>query len=120
MRYDAHLFIEQIKTKHWLEMLHAIDAALGIAHRESHNASTGYDAAFMVFLTAAQRYLLSDGRERPAGIDNATLLLLKPLCEQLVAKGRFTGANLELFSDLDAWAASSSLRTALASRRTGL
>lgn len=109
MRYDAYLFVEGIRNKHWLDMLQAIDAALGAARRETHIARTEDDMKFMDFLAAMQRYLLSEGRERPAGIDNVMLLLLKPLCESLVARGRFPRERLELFSDLDAWAASSKL-----------
>jgi hypothetical protein len=109
VRYDAYLFIEEIKNKHWLDMLQAIDAALGAAQRETHVAPAGDDVKFMDFLAATQRYLLSEGRERPEGIDNAMLLLLKPLCESLVAKGRFPRERLEVFADLDAWAMSSRL-----------
>lgn len=117
MRYDAYLFIEQIKSKHWLEMLQAIDAALS-AGRATGTAPDADDLKFMGFLAATQRYLLSDGRERPQGLDNAALLLLKPLCESLVAKGRFPRDCLDLFSDLDAWALSSRRRVDHARRRS--
>lgn len=109
MRYDAYLFIEGIKNRHWLDMLQAIDAALGAAQRDTHHARTDDDVKLMDFLAATQRYLLSEGRERPEGVDNVMLLLLKPLCESLVAKGRFPRERLDLFSDLDAWTASSRL-----------
>jgi hypothetical protein len=120
MRYDAYLFVEEIKTRHWLEMLQAVDAALGAFQRDTQNAPGEDDVKFMDFLAATQRYLLSDGRERPDGIDNAALLLLKPLCESLVAKGRFPRERLDLFSDLDAWALSSRLWVERTLRRNGL
>lgn len=116
MRYDAYLFIEEIKNKHWLEMLQAIDAALS-AERRTERTPDARDMRFMDFLAATQRYLLSDGLERPEGLDNAALLLLKPLCESLVAKGRFSRDCLALFSELDAWALSSRPRIEHAWRR---
>ena len=116
MRYDAYLFIEEIKSKHWLEMLQAIDAALS-AGRATGTVPDADHLKLMDFLAATQRYLLSDGRERPENLDNAALLLLKPLCESLVAKGRFPRDCLDLFSDLDAWALSSRLRVDDARRR---
>jgi hypothetical protein len=118
MRYDAYLFVEQIKHKHWLEMLQAVDAALGAARRATQNAPAESDAKFMDFLAGTQRYLMSDGRERPEKLDNAALLLLKPLCESLVAKGRFPRERLDLFSDLDAWALSSRRWVERSSRRS--
>jgi hypothetical protein len=119
MRYDAYLFVEGIKHKHWLEMLQAIDAALGAAQSDIDGVPVEDDVKFMDFLAATQRYLLSEGRERPEGLDNAALLLLKPLCENLVAKGRFPRERLDLFADLDAWAISSRLWRGRASHRSG-
>lgn len=109
MRYDAYLFVDEIKNKHWLDMLQAIDAALAAAQRETPVAPAEDEVKFMAFLAAMQRYLLSEGRERPEGIDNVMLLLLKPLCESLVAKGRFPRDRLDQFADLDVWGASSKL-----------
>jgi hypothetical protein len=106
MRYDAYLFVEEIRNKHWLDMLQAVAAALSEAQRETQSAAED-DMKFIDFLGGLQQYLLSEGRERPEGIDNATLLLLKPLCEHLVATGRFARECLDLFADLDAWAMSS-------------
>lgn len=119
MRYDAYLFIEGIKTRHWLDMLQAIDAAMAEAERQARGRPSEEELKFMDFLAATQRYLLSEGRERPAGMDNASLLLLKPLCQNLVASGRFGRECLDLFSDLDAWTFASRLWVSRASRRGG-
>ena len=101
MRYDAYLLVESIKSKHWLEMLQALDAAL--AERRHASPVADDDRKFVEFIVATRRYLLSEGRSRPEGIDNSMLLLLKPLCESLVAEGRFARDCLDLFRDLDVW-----------------
>lgn len=105
MHYDAYLFIERIKTKHWLEMLQALDAALHEWRHAKPAAVTEDEQTFVNFLTATRSYLLSEGNRRPDGLDNSMLLLLKPLCETLVADGRFAPECLEVFADLDAWLA---------------
>ena len=105
MRYDAYLLVESIKSKHWLEMLQALDAAL--AERRHASSVADDDRKFFDFIVATRRYLLSEGRSRPEGIDNSMLLLLKPLCESLVAEGRFARDCLDLFADLDVWQAPS-------------
>ena len=105
MRYDAYLFIEGIKTKHWLEMLQALDAALHEWRHAKPGAVTEDEQKFVTFLAATRRYLLGEGSQRPEGLDNSLLLLLKPLCEMLVASGRFAPESLEVFSELDAWIA---------------
>jgi hypothetical protein len=107
VHYDSYLFIERIKLMHWPEMLTSVDAALGAirkypsAYKRAGLFHPGDDTRFLAFLLATRDYLLAEGRLRPLGIDNSMLLLLKPLCEGLVAKGRFPPQRLDIFADLD-------------------
>jgi hypothetical protein len=107
LHYDSYVFVEQIKSRHWLQMLAAVDRALDTVrrypavHKRPGLFHPGDDAKYLAFLLATREYLLADGRLRPLGIDNSMLLLLKPLCEGLVAKGRFPPERLDLFSELD-------------------
>jgi hypothetical protein len=107
LHYDSYVFVEQIKSRHWLQMLAAVDLALSTVrrypavHKRPGPFHPGDDSKYLAFLLATREYLLAEGRLRPLGIDNSMLLLLKPLCEALVAKGRFPPESLDLFSDLD-------------------
>jgi hypothetical protein len=105
MLYDTIKFIQSIRSKYWLGMLAAMDAALigaargsGAPARPSH---PGSDVEFMRFLAAARTYLLGDGEQRPAGLDDEQFALLRPLCEGLVKQGRFAPSTLDLFAGLD-------------------
>ena len=101
---DAFVFVRAIQTRHWLAMLAATDAAVGQVQRkaaERESASRhGERLELLHFLVATRTYLLSDGRLRPEGLDDIQFLLLRPLCEQLVAQGRFAYDCLALFTEL--------------------
>jgi hypothetical protein len=107
VHYDSYVFVERIKSLHWLEMLASVDTALNAlrnypsAYKRHGLFHPGDDAKYLAFLLATREYLLADGRLRPPGIDNSMLLLLKPLCEGLIAKGRFPPQSVDIFSDLD-------------------
>lgn len=97
---DAFLFIRRLASRQWLGMLAAIDAELIALARLPLNKS---DVEFMRFLIATRVYLLGEGHQRPAVMDDRQFLFLKPLCEHLVAKGRFAPACQELFAGLEPW-----------------
>jgi len=99
---EAYLFIQSLKSKHWLGMLAAIDAQLLALARLPVNR--GGDVEFMRFLIATRAYLIGDGKQRPAGMDDRQFLFLKPLCQQLVARGRFSPDCEALFDGLHPWA----------------
>ena len=99
---EAYLFIQSLKSKYWLGMLAAIDAEL-IA-RARLPAYRGGDVEFMRFLIAARAYLIGDGKQRPGGMEDRQFLFLKPLCERLVAQGRFSPECETLFDGLHPWA----------------
>lgn len=110
MQYDdAFLFVQAIRTKFWLGMLAAVDAALIAAarwppaHQRPARFRPGSDAEFMRFLISTREYLLSEGRLRPAGMDDDHFILLKPICEHLVSQGRFPHNRLQLFDGVNAW-----------------
>jgi hypothetical protein len=110
MQTDAFLFIQGIQTKFWLGMLAAVDSMLisvargPASHQRAEPFHPGADAEFMRFLMSTREYLLGDGRLRPAGLDDLHFLLLKPLCERLVAQGRFAPERLALFAIPAPWA----------------
>lgn len=109
MHYDAFLFVQTIRTRFWLGMLAAVDAALLAAERwpatrRRHGpVQQGTDAEFTRFLADTRDYLVSEGRMRPKDMADDQFLLLKPLCESLVQQGRFPHARLDLFVGLDLW-----------------
>lgn len=104
MHYDAYLFIHAIRNRYWLGMLAAVDAALsGATGARRDSASRNVDAGFLRFLLGTRDYLMSEGRVRPDGMKDDEFLLLKPLCEHLVASGRFPLKRLDLFRDIDPW-----------------
>ena len=98
---EAYLFIRSLKSKYWLGMLAAIDAELLALARLP--ANRGGDVEFMRFLIAARAYLIGDGKQRPGGMDDRQFLFLKPLCERLVAQGRFSPDCEALFDGLQPW-----------------
>jgi hypothetical protein len=105
MQTDAFLFVQAIRSKFWLGMLAAVDSALIAAARwpAAYKRHPGSDAEFMRFLMATREYLLSEGRLRPAGMDDEHFVMLKPICEHLVSQGRFAHSRLQLFDGLSAW-----------------
>lgn len=114
MHHDEFVFVQSIQNKFWLGMLASVDAALiatargstgergPAGERRTAPVRPGSDAEFMRFLIAVREYLLSEGRTRPASLDDAHFALLKPLCEQLVSQGRFPHDRLQLFSGVGA------------------
>jgi hypothetical protein len=105
VHYDAFVFIESIRQRHWLVMLNGIDAALAAlerypaVHKRPGMFHPGSDAAFHAFLLATRTYLLDEGLLRPEGLANDQFMLLKPLCEHLVKEGRFAPDRLKLFAE---------------------
>jgi hypothetical protein len=102
MHHDEYVFIESIRKKFWLGMLASIDTVL-IATAKAGPRRGGSEAEFMRFLMAAREYLLAEGRARPPQLDEEHFQLLKPLCENLVAQGRFPHETLQLFGSTDHW-----------------
>ena len=101
MNQDVFRFVDSIRTRAWLGMVHAIDSALIEATRRSDQLGAQLRDAehieFMRFLVAARAYLMGEGLERPAALEDAHFLQLKPLCESLVLRGRFAESCLRLF-----------------------
>ena len=96
MQHDAIRFIDSIRTRSYLAMLHSVEGAL-INLARARTTRYG-DAEMTRFLLGVRAYLLSEGRLRPRQLDDDELPLLKPLCEQLVQAGRFPFKRLELFA----------------------
>jgi hypothetical protein len=105
VHYDAFVFIETIRKRHWLGMLNGVDAGLAsldrypAVHKRPGMFHPGSDAEFRRFLLATRTYLLDDGLLRPEGLANDQFMLLKPLCEHLVKEGRFAPDRLKLFAE---------------------
>jgi hypothetical protein len=106
MHHDEYVFIESIRKKFWLGMLASIDTVL-IATARAGPRRGGAEAEFMRFLMAAREYLLAEGRVRPPQLDDEHFQMLKPLCENLVAQGRFPHEALQLFGTADQWSGGS-------------
>jgi hypothetical protein len=123
VHYDAFVFIESIRNRFWLGMLAAIDTALlsaarwPTARKRPGPFHPGSDTEFMRFLMATRRYLLSEGRLRPEGLEQDQFDLLKPLCEHLVQTGRFAPDTIKLFDQPGPWNAQAAPNSEAAPRK---
>jgi hypothetical protein len=105
MHQDSFLFVQAIRTKYWLGMLAAVESALTASlrappiHKHPDPLQPGNSAEFRRFLVGARSWLLSEGRAVPDDLPRDQFMLLKPLCEHLVATGRFPNECLRLFDE---------------------
>ena len=102
MTDQAPRFVQEIRSRHWLGMLAAIDIELIEMARAPLDPRADLDAdfRFMKFLIGAREGLLADGRRRPEGLSDEQFALLRPLCEHLVTQGRFARDSLQSFEGL--------------------
>jgi len=99
--YDFGDFIESVKDKDFLDIIEAADRACAAAERASYivkgarnaraQGSTRYVASLKAFLFFMRT------QSKPIGVSVYSFSLYKKVAENLVAKGQWLPAALELF-----------------------